>query len=76
MSDDKIVRIKVAKNGPLLVRGPVELVDHEGNVYELQKDSIALCRCGQSKNKPFCDGAHNGCGFTAEELAIKSADPV
>lgn len=76
MSDDKIVRIKAAKNGPFLVRGPVELVDHEGNVYELHKESIALCRCGQSANKPFCDGAHNGCAFNAEELAIKSAEPV
>lgn len=47
------------------------VVDHEGNPFELptNKPTIALCRCGESKRKPFCDGAHKECGFVAEELA-------
>jgi CDGSH-type Zn-finger protein len=46
-------------------------VDHQGNAFELPTDkpAIALCRCGQSKRKPFCDGTHKECGFVAEELA-------
>lgn len=50
-------RIKVRDNGPYLVTGPVELVDVDGNRFAVG-DNFALCRCGQSKNKPFCDGAH------------------
>ena len=52
MSD---VSIRTRENGPLLVTGPIKLVDHEGNVFDIGgKETIALCRCGQSKNRPFC----------------------
>ena len=62
------VTIKTRENGPLLITGPVQLVDHLGNVYDLTgKDSIALCRCGHSAKKPFCDGSHRTCGFVAGE---------
>jgi CDGSH-type Zn-finger protein len=62
------VKISCRENGPFLVTGPVTLVDFRGNVYNLGgKENIALCRCGQSKNKPFCDGSHKGCGFVAGE---------
>jgi CDGSH-type Zn-finger protein len=54
--------LKVNDNGPILVRGTFTLVDAEGNEYET-KDTIALCRCGQSSNKPFCDGTHGKVGF-------------
>ena len=65
------VTIKVRDNGPLLVEGPVTIVDAAGNTFQIppEKPAVALCRCGQSKNKPFCDGAHKECGFIAEELA-------
>jgi CDGSH-type Zn-finger protein len=67
MSD---VSIRTRENGPLLVTGPIKLVDHEGNVFDIGgKETIALCRCGQSKNRPFCDGAHKNCGFVADEKA-------
>lgn len=68
MSD---VSIKVRKNGPLLVQGPFELTDAEGNVFPIDKSkpAIALCRCGASANHPFCDGAHNQCGFESEVKA-------
>jgi len=55
--------IKILDKGPLLVQGPIDLVDAEGNRFEA-KEQVALCRCGQSKNKPFCDGAHAAAGFS------------
>ena len=64
------VKITIRKNGPFRVEGPVELVDGDGNAYDLTgKPRISLCRCGQSNNKPFCDGSHNGCGFQSAEIA-------
>ncbi|HEY3368306.1 MAG TPA: CDGSH iron-sulfur domain-containing protein [Symbiobacteriaceae bacterium] len=54
--------IKVLDKGPLLVTGPVEVVDAEGNKFET-KAQFGLCRCGQSKNRPFCDGMHQKAGF-------------
>ena len=64
------VKIETRENGPFLVTGAVTLVDHTGNTFDTGgKETIALCRCGQSKNRPFCDGTHKGCGFVAAELA-------
>lgn len=65
------VTIKVRDNGPLLVTGPVTIVDAEGNVFATNpaKPNVALCRCGQTKNRPFCDGTHNTCGWAAAERA-------
>ena len=51
--------LKVNNNGSLKVSGDFEIVDKEGNAYDLAgRDVISLCRCGLSQNKPFCDGAH------------------
>ena len=50
-------QITVTATGPFLVKGPVELINDKGEVIE-KKESFALCRCGHSKNKPFCDGSH------------------
>lgn len=58
-------RVEVTKNGPLLVHGNIILKDKHGNESERAKVT-ALCRCGQSANKPFCDGTHNTCGFKDE----------
>lgn len=64
------VRIKVMKSGPYLVEGPVELVDHAGGRFEVPSaKAVALCRCGQSARRPFCDGTHSRCGFQSEETA-------
>lgn len=57
------VTIKVRENGPLLVNGPIELVDHDGTPFVADGPNIALCRCGASARKPFCDGTHRGNGF-------------
>lgn len=59
------VSIHPMKNGPLIVEGPVDLFDTEGNAVPLDKTRIALCRCGASSNKPFCDGTHSKIGFEA-----------
>ena len=67
MSD---VTIKANANGPFLVSGPATVTDHEGNSFDLGgKEVFALCRCGASANRPFCDGAHKACGFEASETA-------
>ena len=65
------VRIRCRVNGPLVIEGPVTVVDHNGNPFPIQSDKplVALCRCGQSKIKPFCDGSHKTCGFEASEVA-------
>jgi CDGSH-type Zn-finger protein len=47
------------RDGPLLVRGAFRLVDRDGNEIDAGRDTIALCRCGKSRLRPFCDGTHN-----------------
>lgn len=56
------MKIEIAKNGPYLIKGPVDLVDSKGNTQHLEGGQ-ALCRCGASHNKPFCDGTHRKIGF-------------
>jgi len=65
------MRIRCRENGPLVVEMPVEIVDHLGNPFPIApgKELVALCRCGASNNKPFCDGAHKGCGFQGNNTA-------
>jgi CDGSH-type Zn-finger protein len=71
-----MVTIKVRQNGPYRVEGDdVTLVDWDGNPYPITKRPIALCRCGASTTKPFCDGTHSKIGFQAAETAVPgSAD--
>jgi CDGSH-type Zn-finger protein len=64
------VTITATSNGPYLVSGPVELLDANGTARELTKNTIALCRCGASTKKPFCDGTHSKIGFQAAETAV------
>ena len=62
--------IKVRENGPYLVEGDdVALVDWNGAEYPIAKRPFALCRCGASGNRPFCDGTHKTIGFPASEAA-------
>ncbi len=59
--------IKVRKDGPYLVTGGGELTDHEGKPIEPKNpENFALCRCGNSRDKPFCDGSHSVTGFSDE----------
>jgi len=69
MSEPIVIRCR--ENGPYLIKGPVKVVDHLGNEFVIPagKDNVALCRCGHSKSRPFCDGSHRDCGFQAAEVA-------
>jgi CDGSH-type Zn-finger protein/uncharacterized Fe-S cluster protein YjdI len=62
---DGKVTVTGAKNGPLLVKGNLEVVTGTGRTI-LRTQSTALCRCGGSANKPYCDGTHSKIGFTAD----------
>jgi CDGSH-type Zn-finger protein len=72
------IKITARKNGPFRVDAPegsVELVDADGRQYDLTgKPNFALCRCGGSVNKPFCDGTHSRVGFQAAEAAVRAED--
>ena len=63
------VTIEIIKNGPYIVTGRAELKDDDGNAYPA-KERVALCRCGASTTKPFCDGTHSKIGFLAAEKAV------
>ena len=67
------VTITARDNGPYLVRGPIQLIDAEGNEFKSEREMIALCRCGGSTNKPFCDGTHSRIGFEAANRAVQQA---
>jgi CDGSH-type Zn-finger protein len=84
MEPHETMQIRVSENGPYLVSGAVPIarqsivVDAEGNSTGWRqgrtyatKESCALCRCGQSANKPFCDGSHARVGFRGEETASR-----
>jgi len=65
-----VVTIKVRENGPYRVDGAdVTLIDWNGVEYPVERRPIALCRCGASATKPFCDGSHATVGFRADEPA-------
>ncbi len=68
--------VKVRESGPYLVRGTFTLTDADGSPYTITSENVALCRCGGSKTKPFCDGTHRENGFDATERAIATEEPV
>jgi CDGSH-type Zn-finger protein len=64
------VKIEVRLDGPNRVTGPIDLVDQDGKAFTIPEgEAVALCRCGASKNKPFCDGGHRDAGFDAPTRA-------
>jgi 3-phenylpropionate/trans-cinnamate dioxygenase ferredoxin subunit len=69
------INVLIKKTGPYVVSGDLsqlEIVDAEGTKVDISgKQAIALCRCGASTNKPFCDGMHSKIGFLAAETAVK-----
>ncbi len=62
------VTITPSDNGPYIVKGGAKLLDADGNEFDT-RETIALCRCGQSSNKPFCDGTHKTVGFESRSRA-------
>lgn len=64
------VVITVRPNGPYLIQGPVRIVDVDGREFPTDPSRpVALCRCGHSQERPFCDGSHKTCGFQADDRA-------
>jgi CDGSH-type Zn-finger protein len=63
-------KITVKNNGSIRVEGEFELFDLSGKKFDLNgRTSVSLCRCGHSKDKPFCDGSHREVGFESEITA-------
>ena len=72
-----MITIKVRENGPYRVDGDeseIRVVDWNGREYRIEKRPIALCRCGGSSTKPFCDGTHSKIGFKAAEAAVSGSE--
>jgi CDGSH-type Zn-finger protein len=69
MAPRDAVVITAYRDGPLLVRGPIQLLDASGRRIEAGRDPIALCRCGKSRIRPFCDGTHKLIGFRTDPPA-------
>ena len=67
------ITIKIAENGPYIVQGEFQLVDANGNEVPVKK--AALCRCGGSVTKPFCDGTHSKIGFQGATAAVQQTEP-
>ena len=71
LENTQMATIKVLQNGPYLVQGDdITAVDWNGETYAISKRPFALCRCGGSTTKPFCDGTHSRTGFKAAEAAV------
>jgi CDGSH-type Zn-finger protein len=60
-----VVVITPYRDGPLLVRGPIRIQDQDGAEIVIERDVIALCRCGKSRSRPLCDGTHKLIRFRA-----------
>lgn len=64
-NDERGATITPYRDGPLIVRGDFRLVDTDGQQIDPGRRTVALCRCGRSGIKPFCDGTHKRAGFSA-----------
>jgi CDGSH-type Zn-finger protein len=73
LADDEVV-ITPYRDGPLLVRGPFRLQDQEGNPIDVGRRTVALCRCGKSRIRPFCDGTHALVRFRAPSEAERGRE--
>jgi CDGSH-type Zn-finger protein len=68
-------KITPYRDGPYLVRGPFSIIDQNGDEIEVKRRIVALCRCGRSQIRPFCDGTHKAIGFRAES-GLPASAPV
>jgi CDGSH-type Zn-finger protein len=65
------MKITMAQNGPLLIEAHEARLTKDGKEEVIRRKTIALCRCGQSLNKPFCDGAHKKCEFIGDVVELE-----
>ncbi len=71
-----VVKITVNNHGSLKVTGDFEICDGQGQLFDLAgRETIGLCRCGYSQNKPFCDGSHRGANFQSQVEARSLPSP-
>lgn len=63
---DAQAKITPYRDGPYLLRGSFSIVDQDGKEIEVKRKVVALCRCGRSQMRPFCDGTHKAIGFRAD----------
>ena len=71
-----MIRIRLRENGPLVIDADeVTIVDWNGAPYTVTRQPVALCRCGGSSTKPFCDGSHRTNGFRGGEPAPPDPRP-
>jgi CDGSH-type Zn-finger protein len=69
-----VTTVRLRQNGPYLIEGDdVRVTDWNGVEYPIERRPVALCRCGASTKKPFCDGTHSKIGFQAAEAAVGPA---
>ena len=65
MSEEGAATVTPYRDGPLILRGDFRILDEDGEEIDPGRTTVALCRCGKSGIKPFCDGAHRKAGFRA-----------
>jgi CDGSH-type Zn-finger protein len=71
---DEEVKITALDNGPYLVKGSVLILDADGNQFPVERATVALCRCGGSTTKPFCNGTHSKIRFQAAQRAVREEE--
>ena len=76
MANSTATRVVLYNNGPVQVLGPIEIETESGQRVLCEGEENWLCRCGGSKNKPFCDGSHRSIKFNAQESDIKALAPT
>ncbi len=75
MAENTQITIEEREDGPLVVKNVPRLERQDGTALEI-KPVMALCRCGKSQDKPFCDGSHNDTGFSSKPADVSGRDRV
>lgn len=68
--------ITAYRAGPYLVRGPIQVIDEDGQVLTIRRAIVPLCRCGRSRTKPLCDGSHGAAPSPDEPAAGASTSQI
>jgi CDGSH-type Zn-finger protein len=74
--DEPMPSITAYRSGPYLVRGPVRVIDEDGNELTIRRAIVPLCRCGRSRTKPLCDGSHGAAPARDDPGAAASASQI